>query len=54
MEAREKKIYSEEELARIEFRKFIFKGMEDIENNNLVEMDEVFTKLESKFGNAKI
>ena len=54
MEAIEKTWDEEKELAWMEIREFISEGIEDIKNDNLLSVDEVFTKLESKFGNAKI
>jgi len=54
MEAIEKTWDEEKELAWMEIREFISEGIEDIKNDNLLSVDEVFDELERKHKNAKV
>lgn len=47
-------IYTQEELARMEIRNFVNKGLKDIQNNELFDMDEVFDELESRYKDASV
>jgi hypothetical protein len=41
--------YSEEELARIELRKFLDEGLQDVSRNQLLDFDETFDELEKRY-----
>ncbi len=41
--------YSTEEIARMEIRNFVNEGLQDATNNNLVNFDELFDELETRY-----
>lgn len=44
--------YFKEELARIEFRKFLEDGLQDVKNKQLLEFDKTFDELEKRYINS--
>lgn len=52
MIATKKVIFTQEEIARMEIRNFVNDGLKDVQDNNLLEFDEVFNELESRYENA--
>ena len=41
--------YSKEELARIELRKFLDEGLQDVQNQRLLDFEETFDELEKRY-----
>ena len=41
--------YSKEELARVELRKFLDEGLQDVSNNQLLDFNETFDELEKRY-----
>ena len=41
--------YSTEEIARMEIRSFVNEGLQDAANNNLIDFDELFDELETRY-----
>lgn len=41
--------YSQEEIARMEIRNFVNEGLQDVINNNLINFDELFDELETRY-----
>jgi len=41
--------YSKEELARMELRKFLDEGLQNVENHQLLDFDETFDELEKRY-----
>lgn len=41
--------YSKEELARIELRKFLDEGLQDVQNKQLLDFEETFDELEKRY-----
>ena len=41
--------YSKEELARIELRKFLDEGLQDVQSDRLLDFEETFDELEKRY-----
>lgn len=41
--------YSKEELTRVELRKFLDEGLQDVSNNQLLDFNETFDELEKRY-----
>ena len=41
--------YSQEELARMEIRKFVNEGLQDVYHNKLLDFDTTFNELEERY-----
>lgn len=41
--------YSKEELARMELRKFLDEGLDEANNNQLLDFEETFDELEKRY-----
>lgn len=42
-------MYSSEELAKMEIKKFLAEGLKDVRDNNLLDFDAVFAELEKRY-----
>ena len=41
--------FNEEEVVRNQIRNFVYEGLKDVQENNLVDADEAFKKLEERY-----
>lgn len=46
-------VYTPEEMARMEIRDFVNKGLAAVKNNEVYDFDEVFDQLEERYKNDK-
>ena len=42
--------YSKEEFARVELRKFLDEGLQEVASGQLLDFDETFDELEKRYG----
>lgn len=54
MEMANKVIFAPEDMARMEIRSFVNEGLKDLKEGRLLDFDEAFDELESRYDNVRV